>query len=236
MAIITLDKVSFSCEEVLAKEKEKRKGKKLPEAMEKGAYAAFDKALRLIELKALIETFPIRDISGEFVEIETERGRERFHVGPRVAGLLMPAKEIAAALCTASGRVADKIHQYGAEGENILMYYLDIFAVKALDELAAKVSAHVEERANERGWGVGPLMQPGSAEGWAVTGQKTLFALCQGERLGLSINESSMLAPHISDSLIIGVGPDYANKRVGSLCPECPRYAVCLWRKENVAE
>lgn len=236
MAIITLDKVSFRCEEVLAKEKEKRKGKGLPESMEKGAYAAFDEALRLVELKAIVETFPIRDISGESVEIETERGSERFHVGPRVAGLLMPAKEIAAVLCTAGGKVADKIHQYGAEGENILMYYLDIFAVKALADLVAKVSAHVEEGAKERGWGVAPLMQPGSVEGWAVTGQKTLFALCQGERLGLSINESSMLVPHISDSLIIGEGPDYANKRVGSLCPECPRYAVCLWRKENVAE
>ena len=69
------------------------------------------------------------------------------------------------------------MEKYSFEEEYLLMYYLDSFAVKAIGELSELLRRTVEEMAKERGWGVGPSMQPGSVTGWDVSGQSDLYRL-----------------------------------------------------------
>lgn len=233
MGIITLDKIAFKPEDLIGAVKSRR-GKHL-EAMEKAMSSAYEEGVGLLDLRASIKVYAKKDLSAEYLELTAPDGEQKIYIGPRI-GLLEPAREVMIAVCTAGNAVARAVHEYSRGGDALMMYCLDAFAVRALAELSAKVREYAADYAAAKKWGVGPSMQPGSVAGWEVNGQRDLYRLAHGEKLGLMLNESCMLVPHISNSMLIGLGPHYSSKEVGSMCPECPRYSTCLWRKENAVE
>ncbi len=232
MKVIKLEQINVKYEDML-KAAKPRCGRRF-NSMEEAARAACEKGYRLIKLRAAVEIYPRKNISGEYLELTTPDSAEKIFIGHRV-GLLEPAQEIMIALCTAGDGIADAVHRYGDCGEALMMYYLDMFAVRALSELSAEVRKYAESYILSKGWGVGPSMQPGSVSGWEVCGQRDLYRLGHGEAIGLSLNNASMLVPYISNSALIGMGEHYSSHTVGSMCHECHRYESCLWRKENIA-
>lgn len=233
MEILALEKVKLAYEDLIAASA--RDGGGPSEEMVSAAKRAFDEGSSLIELRSVFEIYE---------NMETESGSEvlnlcgidgkteRVRIGTKI-DYLYPAKETVIAICTAGWAIADAIRSYSDNGDYIMAYYLDSFGVRALSELSSYMRGRVEDIAKEKGWGVGPSMQPGSVEGWDVTGQNDLYRLGHGELLGLSLNDSSFLVPHISNSALIGIGPHYTESKVGSMCHECPRRNECLWRREN---
>lgn len=235
MVILSIDKVSFTAEDLVASAKKTGRRRSSSADMQECATKAYDEGAKLLSLRASVEFYDIGDIESgdENINLFTKCTVEPVYIGQSI-GYLFPAKTVAVALCTAGRSLVSAMDMYANNGEYLLMYYLDAFGVRALGEMSQKVREYVTAAAIEKGWGVGPQMQPGSVAGWEVSGQRDLFRLAHGEQLGLSLNESCFLIPRISDSLLIGIGPHYDKKQVGSLCSECPRFKECLWRKENI--
>ena len=192
----------------------------------------------MLDLKTVYEVFDVEVIEEDKtlkLYLPAEDIRENLYIGPRIS-YLEPAKKAVIGLCTAGVAIVEAMEKYSVAEEYLLMYYVDAFAVKALGELSELFRRTVEEMAAEKGWGVGPSMQPGSVTGWEVSGQSDLYRLGKGETIGLCVNDSHFLLPRISNSTIIGTGPGYRDMKVGSMCHECVRKDTCLWMRENVQE
>ena len=234
--LITLDKITFTWEDLIANMKGKGRRVPGPEMLE-AAERAYREGIGLLDLKASCEVFDVEGIEEEtlILSLPREERSERLYIGPRIS-YLEPAKKAVTGLCTAGHAIVQAMEKYSLEEEYLLMYYMDAFAVRALGEISELFRRTVEEVANEKGWCVGPSMQPGAVTGWSVSGQSDLYRLAGGDTIGLRINSSHFLLPRISNSTIIGTGPGYKDMKVGSMCHECVRRDTCLWRRENVQE
>lgn len=199
------------------------------------AQRAWEEGFGLLAPKAAIEFYECGEISQSkgTVEIISGDGRGKpLFVGPKV-GYLAPARQIGAVVFTIGEELEKRMRAYSAAKEEILAYYFDSLGTKAVNAVGETSRLFLQEYAKERGWGVGPDMKPGSAVGWTVEGQRDLLSLSRGREIGVTINDSCLLIPFFSGSYIAGMGPDYAGDKIGSLCPECPRYETCLWRRES---
>jgi len=238
MEIINLKDINFKWEDLISFAANKRLHS-LSADMKSAAERAYVEGLKLLELKAIFELYKVEDIRQDSENINlfsyNNSNREKLLIGSRIS-YLFPAKEAAVILCTSGKPLADAMASYSIKGEYLMMYYLDVFAVKALAEISANIRCRIETIAGQKGWGAGPSMQPGSVIGWDVSGQADLFRLAHGEQIGLSLNDAHLLIPHISNSTLVGIGPDYMEKNIGSMCHECERKDECLWRRENVKQ
>jgi hypothetical protein len=162
---------------------------------------------------------------------ETARNETLF-IGPG-ARHLSGSRNIVTVLCTAGGALEERAQEAASRGNPLLQYYLNVFGVKALEHIRLSVQEILASRARASGWGVTPSLAPGSLQGWPLEGQKDLFRLTGGEAGGMSINDASFLTPALSMSFLVGMGPGCASTCVRSLCPDCPRYESCGWRREN---
>ena len=233
--LLTLDKINFTWEDLLANMKSKGKREPGPEMLE-AAERAYEEGIGLLDLKATYEEFEVEGIEEDKtlkLYLPDKDIRENLYIGSRISYLEL-AKKAVIGLCTAGPAVVEAMEKYSLAEEYLLMYYVDAFAVKALGELSELLRGTVEDMAAEKGWGVGPSMQPGSVTGWDVSGQSDLYRLGKGETIGLRVNDSHFLLPRISNSTIIGTGPGYRDMKVGSMCHECVRKDTCIWRRENV--
>ncbi|MEG1824758.1 MAG: hypothetical protein RRY12_02340 [Cloacibacillus sp.] len=238
MKILTLDEITFTPQAMFARSQKSRRRKSPSSEMIEAADRAYLEGLKCLEMRYVVEIYQKleNESDAENITLSLPGGSaEILHVGPR-AGYLLPAKEIAVALCTVGTPLISLMNKYGESGDCLMMYYLDLFGVLALSDVSTAMRNYVADAASEKGWGVGPSMQPGSVAGWEVCGQRDLYRLGYGEKLGLSINDASFLIPHISNSSLIGLGPHYSANHVGSMCHECPRREECLWRRENITE
>lgn len=110
-------------------------------------------------------------------------------------------------------------------------YLYDIIGLAALDALAAAVGSVAENYAAERGWGVGPLLSPGSVQGWDMGDQAILCSLLPLQMIDVKIQDNGVLAPFKSISFIIGTGPDYRAARVAHTCDVCSKRDDCIMHK-----
>lgn len=235
MEIVRFDLVGFSWQDMLAAAMKKERRKKVSDDMLMAAQRAYEEGALVLEMQSVFEIYEKKSCR-EYVELSLPVcGTEWIYIGPK-ASYLAPAEEIAVLLCTVGKPLTDLIHEYAKSEDYLMMYYLDVFGVQVLGEISSKMRSRVKSLALERGWGVGPSMQPGTVEGWSVNGQRDLYRLGHGEKIGLTLNDASFLIPHISNSSIIGMGPHYLESEVDSMCHECPRRNKCLWRRENVEE
>lgn len=239
MDIIHLNKITFTWNDLISQvtTKNHRNNKQPSKEILVAAERAYHEGMDLLDLKAIFEVYEKADLDfgSESLEVylPENKNKKEIIIGPG-AEYLMPAKEVVVVLCTAGAPIVDAIESYSRMGDYLTMYYLDAFAVRALADLLKYVRSHIEMLAAQRGWGVGSLMQPGSLIGWDVSGQRDLYHLGHGSRIGLTLNNAHFLLPHISNSTLIGIGPHYSGKNVGSMCHECPCRDDCLWRRENV--
>ena len=151
------------------------------------------------------------------------------HIGTR-ANLLDPALECFAAVTTIGGELSEKTREFEAAGDLLRAYILDIIGTLALDETHKAFRQTVESYVISKNWGVGPVMQPGSLEGWAIEDQDCLVKLLPIESIGVTLNAQYIMIPFKSTSCLVGVGPGYETMGVECLCEDCPRLD-CIWRR-----
>lgn len=153
-------------------------------------------------------------------------------IGPG-AGLLDGASECCAAVCTIGGGISERIASLEREGGIIAAYLMDIAGILAIDAVSRAFRSEVEAFAEAKGWGVGPVMQPGSLRGWPLDGQAELLRLLPVAQIGVRLSDRYMMTPEKSNSSIVGIGAGYGKPRAECLCEECAR-SDCSWRRTRL--
>ncbi|MFV0436846.1 MAG: hypothetical protein ACK5PS_05575 [Desulfopila sp.] len=141
-----------------------------------------------------------------------------------------------AELVVVGGYTAGREMEHHAAAASREQRYLDSYLIEQvglafLAKTGEAINARIEAVAGANSWGVGPLLSPGSVHGWELDDQPNLCALLPLSAIGLTCTASGVLSPFNSLTFIIGVGRDYAEKRVGSPCEVCLNRQKCTLRR-----
>jgi hypothetical protein len=177
------------------------------------------------------EEFPVQGIEGDELLLETGGRTARLKIGPKI-DLLHSARRVMAAVNTIGPALEEQVSKLHASGEALDAYMLDSVGVVALGVVGEAMRKTVEKRALELGWGVSPALAPGSLVGWPLSGQRDLCALLSLEAIGVQLNAHHVLEPHKSASTLVGLGPSYSSRQVGSVCRFCSLADRC-WRRRK---
>lgn len=153
-----------------------------------------------------------------------------FLSGPLVAAQLHAACEVAVLVCTI-GPVLEQRASRCFANDPALSVALDGLGSAAVDLLAATACRWVDTQASERGIQTTVPLSPGLL-GWPVaSGQREIFTLVPAAEAGILLNAGSMIIPHKSTSLVIGIGPDVLHE--GDTCDFCSLRERCTFRQEH---
>lgn len=81
---------------------------------------------------------------------------------------------------------------------------LDAIGSECTDAVADKLHHDIlKDLAGELGYSITPRFSPGYGD-WPITVQKDLLSLCNGDRIGISVNDSFLMQPKKSVSAVLG--------------------------------
>lgn len=223
--------VSLRAEEVLASGGKRR----FQPGLLRDTEAAIALGQTLWEPRAYYDWFEVRGIESEQVSLILPNGASKeavLQVGPRI-DLLAAAQRVVVAVGTLGPALEQKVYDLQQGGEALASYLLDSAGVVALGAVGEAIRSLAEETAQKLDWGLGPAISPGSLVGWPLQGQRQLCALLPLESIGVRLNEYYVLEPHKSFSAVIGIGPGYESKHVGSICKYCALQDTCWRRRED---
>lgn len=179
--------------------------------------------------------YDVRSVNGERATVASADGTETvLHIGHK-ADLVSPAQRVLVGVVTIGPALEQKVVELQAAGDSILSYLLDSAGVAALGAAGEALRRLAEKAAGELGWGVSPLLSPGSLVGWSLRGQQELCRLLPLDKIGVRLTNHSVLEPHKSASGLVGLGPGYSSARVGSVCKYCALQETCWRRREDPA-
>jgi hypothetical protein len=231
MPILRNVPVVLNAEEVLASRGKRR----FQPGLLRDAEDAIALGQTLWEPVAYYDWFEIGGIEGEDVRLVVSNGASSeavLRVGPKV-DLLASAQRVLMAVGTIGPALEQRVHELQQAGENLDSYLLDSAGVVALGAVGEALRCLAEEAAQTLDWGVGAALSPGSLVGWPLEGQRQVCALLSLESIGVWLNEYYVLEPHKSFSAVIGIGPGYESKHVGSVCKFCALQDTCWRRRED---
>ncbi len=208
-------------------------GKRAPEELVSEAEVTLKECQALLQPRAVYEWINIQGIKGEYVLVTSTKDSQviGLRVGPH-AYLMEQARLALVSAFTVGRKLERLIDHYNKEGDILKAFLADSIGVVALARVGEAVRRLAEREAESKGWGVSPSLAPGSLVGWSLTGQRDLFSLLPIQEIGVSLTENGVLKPFKSVSSLIGIGPEYKEKKVGSVCHLCSRAETCWRRRE----
>ncbi len=117
-------------------------------------------------------------------------------------GLLGGANSLAVAVCTVGEGIDRIIQEYFAAGDYLGAMIADVFANRAVEDVAEKCSANI--CSEPRKLGLSPVTRASPGYGaWDTSGQLALFALLDPSPIGVSLNDHCMMQPKKSISFVM---------------------------------
>jgi hypothetical protein len=231
MTILSDIQIKINAEDVLLAMNNGRKSN--PKLIDE-TVKAIEAAEKLWQPRAVYEDFTVIGIEGDKILLETRgaNNRTRIKIGPHI-NLLEMAESAMIYVVTVGSKLDRRVTELNQNNHLLEAYLLDSVGVVALSEVDKAVRQQAEEKARNLGWGVSERLGPGSLMGWDLTGQSVISSLVDIEKIDLVINESCVLIPFKSASSLIGMGPAYPSKRVGSICRFCVHAGSCWRKREN---
>ena len=180
--------------------------------------ALFDEALaegrRLMDPRAVVRwaTVTSRDedtlvVDGEVLAI------------PRIGARWGPVEQAAVAVCTIGQALEQRVRALWEARELPLASMLDSVGSGAVESLAE----YVNDLLCQQGLPalrVTNRISPGYAD-WNVAEQRRLFRLCDGDAIGVRLNEACVMTPGKSISLMVGAGAEARVDHYFSQCARC---------------
>jgi hypothetical protein len=128
----------------------------------------------------------------------------------KLAHALRKAHSVVALAATVGLTVDRKIGRLMGEGKLADAYVVDALGSGAVEHLVENFQNDVAARLETYGHAVGLRFSPGYCD-WPVFEQKKLFTLLDGNSIGISLEESSLMNPRKSISAVFGLyGKDVA--------------------------
>jgi hypothetical protein len=184
---------------------------------------AIEEGRMLLEPAASYSQYIVHSLSHERLSL----GDKRFLSGPLITEHLAPTREIAAILCTIGGNLEEVVSQLILE-DPIRGLALDGLGNAAIEILANKICSILDEQAQESGFSTTIPLSPGMI-GWPVeVGQRQIFSLVDGSSIGLSLEESLMMRPRKSISMVVGIGEALGVK--SRTCDYCSLKETCRYQ------
>jgi hypothetical protein len=230
MAVLDEIRVTLSAEKVVASRGQRHIR---PELIQHGQ-EALALGQTLWQPMAVYDRFDVHAVDGEEVSISSSQGDAEgiLHVGPK-ADLLSDARQLLIGVGSIGRALEEQVQELQASGESLKAYLLDTAGVLALGTVGEALRCLAEEDAARQSWGVSAALSPGSLVGWTLRGQRELCALLPLEEIGVRLNEHNVLEPFKSFSVVVGLGPGYETKKVGSVCRYCALKNTCWRRRED---
>jgi len=148
---------------------------------------------------------------------------------PGVDRLWGPVEWVAAAVCTIGDGLERRAAELWDARELPLAAMLDSVGSGAVESLAEHVNDLLCQEAIPLGLPVTNRVSPGYGR-WDVTQQQTLFNLCPGDPIGVSLNEACFMSPVKSISLLAAAGSGAKVDHYFSQCARC-WMADCAYRR-----
>jgi len=206
-------------------------GKRAPKDLVSKAEFVLAQCKDLLEPRAVYEWINVIGQRDQHVVVSSPRDNHTvdLRLGPH-ADLMAHAKKALVSVTT----IGDKLEHYkdywNNKGHILNAYLADSIGVVALEKAGQAIRTLAERQAQCVGWGLSPALAPGSLIGWPLTDQRRLSSLVPIEEIRVHLTESGVLKPFKSVSSMIGIGPGYSEKKVGSVCKYCNRAETC-WRR-----
>jgi hypothetical protein len=206
-----------------------KRGRDIPDAT---ALALFDEALALGE--SLMEprfVYRATKVTGQGPDV-IQAGGEELHI-PEIGRLWGPLETVGAGICTVGRAIEDRVRELWDERELPLAMMLDSVGSAAVESLAEYVNDLLCQAAIPAELKVTNRVSPGYA-GWDTAEQGALFRLCPGLPIDVTLNDSCVMVPGKSISILVGIGPA---ARVDHYFTQCRRCWMrdCAYRRAPAA-
>ncbi len=193
--------------------------------------ALFDEALalgrRLMSPRAVVRWLPVTSTRHDELDV----AGEALHV-PGIGTRWGPIEFAAVALCTVGEAVEQRVAWLWEARELPLASMLDSVGSGATESLAEYVNDVLCQEGLASGLRVTNRISPGYRP-WDVAEQQTLFRLCPGVSIGITLNDACFMTPGKSISFLVGAG---LHARVDDYFSQCARcwMTACAFRRAPV--
>lgn len=168
-------------------------------------------------------------------KVEGDDATHRIHSGDESAlfnlgcsaHFLNEAEYALAAIFTAGGELEAVSRQVSENGQALTAYIIDVIGLIVLGRICDLVKSIAEGKAGKLGWGVSPMLSPGSNHGWRLEEQLQLCSLLPIAKLGMKIQSDAVLKPFKSMTCLIGMGRGYSSPLTGAVCLTCSKNDDC---------
>jgi hypothetical protein len=180
----------------------------------------------IIRPAAVWESFPIEEFLHEKIVLG---GGVKIGGGPVVA-VLRGADNMIAAVCTLGSGIDRKLSYYQQVGEMLRAILLDELATWALDLVRLQLCLGLEKDLQARGLRTSAPLSPGEST-WSIKDQRVIFDLLDASEIGVTLNDSLLMIPIKSLSLIMGSGSQPLGVEDASNCDFCSLKERCRYHK-----
>jgi len=160
------------------------------------------------------------------------QGGIRIGGGP-VIEVLRGAQEIVVAVCTIGTAVDEKVRDYQADKDHFKAVMLDEVASWAVDQIRKGLYVELEAELKNRGWRASTMLSPGESA-WTVDDQRVIFDILDTSKIGVSLNDSCLMIPLKSLSMIMGIGTQPMGVEGLTNCDFCSMQQKCRYYEARV--
>jgi hypothetical protein len=190
---------------------------------------AIDRGVPLLQPQVLYEKYEVTGLVHERLELN---GSSSNHRKPHLSGQLIAqhlarSQSVIIMVCTI-GSLLDEMVSSLFKVDPSLAVAMDGVGSAAVESLAIQACNYFENQVKDEGLNTTMPLNPGMV-GWPVEqGQPEIFTLLDSEEILVTLNESCMMSPNKSLSMVLGVGKDVSP--VGSSCDYCSLKGVCKYQ------
>lgn len=192
--------------------------------------AALEDARELIEPAAVWDSFPIREFRHERLVLANGT---KIGGGP-VATVVAGATDLVVGVCTVGSAISQRISEQLYGEQRLRAMFLDDLGSWAVDQVRQQLCRQIEDDAASRRLHASASLSPGESE-WSVAEQAVIFSLLDARKIGVTLNESMVMSPVKSLSLIVGTGPNALGVEGASNCDFCTIRERCNYRRLRLA-
>ena len=178
--------------------------------------------------RAVVRWLEVGQVTKDMVKLKPFDGGEAGVLRLGFAGRFMAtAKYGLVGVFTAGDELEREAGLASKEKRFMDAYLYDLIGLAVLEKTRQQINKVVEEKARELNWGIGPFLSPGSVHGWELDDQDNLCVFVPMDRIGVTSGGNGILLPFKSLSCLIGIGPEFNEKTVGSPCDVCSKKDRC---------
>lgn len=150
------------------------------------------------------------------------------------SGRFMESAQYGLAGVFTAGDELEKLAIEASEDKRYLeAYILDRIGLAVLAKTGRQINRVVERKAAAMNWGIGPLLGPGAVHGWELEDQANFCNVFPLKKIGVKVEENGVLTPLKTLSSLVGIGPGFPEKTVGSPCGVCSCKEQCQMRRDK---